>query len=51
MCHHVDMDIDWEQAITEQETETQPETVEPDAEEPELDAAESPETITTPADD
>jgi|GEM_PF-4091041 hypothetical protein len=34
MCHHVDMDIDWEEAITEQDTET----LAADTEEPELDA-------------
>ena len=47
MCHHVDMDIDWETAVTEQEPETEPQ---PEAEEPELDAEETPD-IAPPADD
>jgi len=51
MCHHVDMDIDWEQAITEQTTDTQTETLDADSEEPELDAEESPSEVAPPADD
>jgi hypothetical protein len=51
MCHHVDMDIDWEEAVTEQDTETLTETPEADAEEPELDAEESPPEAAPPADD
>ncbi|ERH06387.1 MAG: hypothetical protein J07HN4v3_02002 [Halonotius sp. J07HN4] len=54
MCHHVDMDIDWEEAITEQDTETvAADAEEPalDAEEPELDAEESPQKAAPPADD
>ena len=47
MCHHVDMDIDWEEAITEQNTETRA----TDAAEPELDAEESPQKAAPPADD
>jgi len=49
MCHHIDMDIDWKNAVTEQDTDTQAKT--PDAEEPEFDAAESPQDIAPPADD
>ena len=54
MCHHVDMDIDWEEAITEQDTETRAtDAAEPelDADEPELDAEESPQKAAPPADD
>ena len=54
MCHHVDMDIDWEEAITEEDTETLSADTEEsalDAEEPELDAEESPQKAAPPADD
>ncbi|ERH01895.1 MAG: hypothetical protein J07HN6_01456 [Halonotius sp. J07HN6] len=48
------MDIDWEEAITEQDTEAvAADAEEPalDAEEPELDAEESPQKAAPPADD
>ena len=50
MCHHVDMAIDWDEVETESESRT--ETIETaDTEEPELDAEESPQEVTLPADD
>lgn len=58
MCHHVDMDIDWEEVVTEQDADAQTETLDADAEEPELDAdepeldaEESPQKAAPPADD
>jgi len=50
MCHHVDIAIDWDEVETESESRT--ETIETaDTDEPELDAAESPQEIAPPADD
>ena len=51
MCHHVDMDIDWEEVVTEQDADAQTEALDADAEEPELDAEESPQEVAPPADD
>jgi len=51
MCHYVDMDIDWEEAITEQSTESLTEPQDADNKKLELDAEVSPLEATPPADD
>ena len=50
MCHHVDMDIDWEKAVTEESSDSLTDSADAEADEPELDAERSPE-IAPPADD
>ena len=49
MCHHVDMAIDWDEVVTDKETEKREETTEIDK--PAVDTEESTPEVKLPADD
>ena len=53
MCHHVDMAIDWEEAVTDEQSDQLTDDVETstDADEPAVEAEESAPEAAPPADD